>query len=319
MNGFVAIFKKVNGAAVLRQYAQSHVLLFALVQTALQGFSRTSLEIVRLSVNNRVLCRLRKKYRRFIAGWQAENGQPLPRQRSNKVWICWLQGMENAPDVVKRCYSSLQENLPDREIVLLTQENYRDYISFPTYIEEKIQAGLITRTHLTDLLRLELLICYGGTWIDSTVFCSGKNIPAYMLDSDLFLFQSLKPGRDGQATVISSWFITACTNHPILLLTRALLYEYWAHHKKMIDYFLFHDMFQLAIEAYPEEWEQVIPADNSMPHVLLLRLFCPFDVSVWETLVQRNCFHKLSYKFPKEMQTKRNTYYSYLMNIGLSQ
>ena len=45
MNGFVAIFKKVNGAAVLRQYAQSRVLFFALVQTALQGFSRTSLEI----------------------------------------------------------------------------------------------------------------------------------------------------------------------------------------------------------------------------------------------------------------------------------
>ncbi len=317
MNGFVAIFKKVNGAAVLRQYAQSRVLFFALVQTALQGLSRTSLEIVRLSVNNRVLRRLRKKYRRFIADWKAQNGETLPRQRSNKVWVCWLQGMENAPDVVKRCYRSLQENLPDREIVLLTQENYRDYVSFPAFIEEKIQAGLITRTHLTDLLRLELLIRYGGTWIDSTVFCSGKNIPEYMLDSDLFLFQTLKPGRDGQATVISSWFITACTNHPILLLTRALLYEYWAHHKKMVDYFLLHDMFQLAIEAYPEEWERVIPADNAMPHVLLLRLFSPFDEGVWEALVQRNCFHKLSYKFAEEMKTKPGTYYAHLMNNGL--
>lgn len=91
MNGFVAIFKKVNGAAVLRQYAQSRVLIFALVQTVLQGFSRTSLEIVRLSVNNRVLCRLRKKYRRFIVDWQAQNGELLPRKRSNKVWVCWLQ------------------------------------------------------------------------------------------------------------------------------------------------------------------------------------------------------------------------------------
>ena len=319
MKRFVAIFKKVNGAAVLRQYARAHVLLFALVQTALQGFSRTSLEIVRLSVNNRVLCRLRKKYRRFIAGWQAQNSQPLPRQRSNKVWVCWLQGMENAPDVVKRCYRSLRENLPDREIVLLTRENYKEYVAFPAFIEEKVQAGLITPTHFTDLLRLELLIRHGGTWVDSTVFCSGRNIPAYMLDSDLFLFQNLKPGRDGHATVISSWFITACTNHPILMLTRALLYEYWAHNKNMIDYFLLHDMFQLAIEACPEEWERVIPADNAMPHVLLLRLFSPFDADVWEALVQKSCFHKLSYKFPAEAKTKPGTYYAHLMGDGLPQ
>lgn len=43
-------------------------------------------------------------------------------------------------------------------------------MEFPKYIEEKWKRGVITHTHMTDLLRLELLIRYGGTWIDATVF-----------------------------------------------------------------------------------------------------------------------------------------------------
>ena len=39
--------------------------------------------------------------------------------------------------------------------------------------------------------------------------------------------------------------MTACTNHPILLLTRALLYRYWEKRNAMVDYFLIHDFFQL--------------------------------------------------------------------------
>ena len=315
MNAFFAIFKKVNGAAVLRQYAQAHVLFFALVQTALQGVSRTSLEIVRLSVQNRVLCRLRKQYRRFIADWQkapvdCPSSDPAPR----KVWVCWFQGMEHAPAIVQRCYRSLQENLPDREIVLLTQENYKEYVTFPDFIEEKIQAGAISKTHTSDLLRLELLVRYGGTWIDATVFCSGKSIPPYMLDSDLFLFQTLKPGKDGHAAVISNWFITARAQHPILMLTRALLYDYWANNKKLIDYFIFHDLFQLAIETYPQEWARVIPCDNATPHVLLLRLFSPFAADVWDALVHKTCFHKLSHKFSDDLKETAGTYYSHLIN-----
>ena len=308
MKEFIALFKKVGGADVLKQYLRAHVFLFAMVQTLLQGFSRKGLEIVRLAVNNKILGKLRKKYRRFIAEYKV-NSQPLPRTRSNKVWVCWFQGMENAPALVQRCYRSLQENLPDREIILLTEENYRDYVTFPSYMQDKIDSGIITKTHFSDLLRLELLISHGGTWIDATVFCTGNNIPAYMLDSDLFLFQNLKPGADGHCTLISSWFMTACTNHPILLLTRAFLYHYWKTHNSLVDYFLIHDFFQLAIEAYPEEWEAVIPFSNSTPHILLLRLFEEYNAPHYQSICAQTPFHKLSYKFTSEQAALPDTYY----------
>ena len=313
MNKFLKIFKKVGGKEILRQYWQAHVLFFALVQTVLQGFSKKGLEIVRLSVNNKILGKLRKKYRKTIAKFQAEY-TPQPRQHSNKVWVCWFQGIENAPALVQKCYQSLQENLTDREIVLLTADNYKDYVNFPDYIQRKADAGIIPPAQFSDLLRLELLIRHGGTWIDSTVFCSGSNIPAYMLDSKLFMFQTLKPGLDGHPTGVSNWFISAHTNDPLLLLTQTLLYEYWKKNDKMVDYFIFHDFFQIATEAYPSEWNQVIPFSNSIPHILLLRLFDSYNEDTWHAVKEMTPFHKLTYKFSENDAQLPNTYYAELFS-----
>lgn len=311
MNKFIAIFKKVGGWDVLRQYARAHVLLFALVQTVLNGFSKKSLEIVRLSVNNKILGKLRKKYRKTIEQFKARY-TPESQEKSNKVWVCWLQGMDNAPQLVQKCYASLCENLTDRQIIVLTEENYRDYVNFPNHIQKKIDSGIITKTHFSDLLRLELLLNYGGTWIDATVYCSGGKIPSYMMDSKLFTFQTLKPGLDGHPTCISSWFMTACTNHPILQLTRELLYTYWEKNTKMVDYFLIHDFFQLAIEAYPQQWNEVVPIPNSIPHILLLRLFEPYNQSLWNATKEMTPFHKLTYKFNDADAQLQETYYHQL-------
>lgn len=315
MKKFLALFKKVGGFSVLKQYLQARVFLFAIVQTLFLGFSKKSLEILRLAVSNKVLNKLRKKYRRFIDAYKATS-RPQIQTHSNKVWVCWFQGMEHAPALVQRCYRSLQENLSDREIILITQDNYRQYVTLPDYIEEKAAKGIIPKAQFSDLLRLELLIRHGGTWIDSTVFCSGSNIPKYMLNSDLFMFQTLKPGLDGHATSISNWFITACTEHPLLKLTQALLYEYWKKHNTMVDYFIFHLFFQLAIEAYPEEWNKVIPFSNATPHILLLRLFDTADKDTWQAIQEMTPFHKLSYKFTDTQTQEKGTYFQMLMERG---
>ena len=312
MKQFKQLFQKAGGKEILTQYRRSHVLLFALVQTVLLGFDKKSLEQVRLAVNHRILRKLRRRYRRLIRA-QVAAQTTLPRTRCNKVWVCWLQGMETAPELVKTCYRSLQQHLHGREIVLLTEQNYREFVTFPAHIEQKIASGAISRTHFSDLLRVELLCTYGGTWIDATVFCSGKNIPDYMLDSELFFFQNLKPGLDGHATCLSSWLMTACAHHPILELTRALLWEYWRTNKQLMHYFLLHFLFQLAIEAYPAEWSKVIPCSNAIPHILLLRLFEPYDQTLWDAVKEMTPFHKLTYKFDPQQAQLDDTYYTVIL------
>lgn len=312
---FTELFKKVNGLNVLKQYARAHVLLFALIQTLLNGFSKKSLEIVRLSVNNKILNKLRKKYKHFINEYlEHHKNDDLIQKQSNKVWVCWFQGIENAPMLVQKCYESLNINLVDREIILLTESNYKNYVSFPYYIQNKIDKQIIKGAHLSDLIRLELLIKYGGTWVDSTVFVSDNQYPNYFFDSDFFVFQCLKPGADGKATNISNWFITASSNNKILRLTQALLYEYWKNNNNLIDYFIFHYFFQLAIEVYPEEWEKVIPFSNSTPHILLLRLFKQYDEKKWDSIKTQTSIHKLSYKFSNDDFEKKGTYYDVIIN-----
>lgn len=319
MRRFLLLFQKVGGKEILRQYRQGHNLIFALFLSTILGFDRKSLEILRLAVNNRLLKKLRKQYKHFLEEWKIKNHAPtiiggLNASPRRKVWVCWFQGIDQAPDVVKRCYESINQNITDREVVLITEDNYEQFVQFPDYIQEKIRRGIIPKAHMSDLLRLELLTRYGGTWIDATVYCSGK-CPACMLDSELFLFQNLKPGLDGHVTSISNWFITSESGNKILELTLTLLYDYWAKHDRLVDYFIFHDFFQLAVETYPEEWGKVVPFSNSLPHILLLRLFEPYDKKVWTAVKEQTPFHKLSYKFTEEQAQKEGTYYKEVLGL----
>lgn len=308
MKKFIKLFNKVGGKEILKQYCRAHVLFFSVIITMLVGFSKKSLEIVRLAVSNKILNKLRKKYKKFITDYMKQSKEIVQKEEKRRVWVCWFQGMESAPLLVKKCYESLHKNITDREIVLITNDNYSEYVQFPEYIQEKIDKGIIPPAHKSDLLRLELLYRYGGTWIDATVLCTGK-CPEYMLDSELFLFQDLKPGLDGHCTSISNWFMTAKAGNKLIDLTLALLYEYWRKNNKLIDYFIFHYFFQLVIENYAEEWNKVVPFSNATPHILLLRMFGKYDENMWDSICNQTPIHKLSYKFTKEDELLEDTYY----------
>lgn len=317
MEQFRQIFKKVDGIEIIRQYLKSHVILLAFFEIILLGFSKKSLEIVRLATTQKKMIKIRRKYRNVVEDFKKERKTRMYEESliDRKIWVCWFQGLENAPPIVKRCVTSLKDNICKREIVIITKENYSKYVKIPDYIIYKHKKGIIGRTHFSDILRLELLIKYGGTWIDSTVLATTKNIPQFMLDDDLFIFRTLKPGLDGHAIRISNWFITSKPHNEILELTLHLLYLYWEKNNSLIDYYIFHMFFELAIEAYPEQWKKVVPMSNEISHVLLLRLFEEYDAKIFDNIVNQVCFHKLTYKISNENINKKNTYYHYLMKI----
>ena len=304
-------FKKQGGIKLLKQYWQGGALFTGIGQFLLLGKSRTALEILRLSTTLKTKQKLEKKYK-----WKLEEFDKSYTEKehesSDTIWICWFQGMDNAPDLVKKCYQSVVKNNPDKKVIVITEKNISDYVTFPEYIVTKWKQGVITHTHMTDLLRLELLITYGGLWLDATVLCTGT-APEYFFDSDLFFFQTLKPGRDGHASYISSWLMEAKTNNKILMATRELCYEYWKTNNTMWDYFLLHDFMSIVLEKYEEDWKKIIPRDNATPHILLLRLFDQYDEKMWATIKSQTQFHKLTYKFSEEKQKEQGTYYRVLL------
>ena len=295
---------------MLKRYWHGGSLFTAVGEFLLLGKSRTALEILRLSTTLKTKQKLERKYKNKLDEFD-KMWKDMEHQQSNIIWICWFQGLENAPELVKRCYDSIVDNLINHEVILITSENMNNYVQFPDYIVTKWNEGKITHTHMTDLLRLELLIKYGGVWVDATVFCSEKEnkIPNYFFESDLFFFQCLKPGRDGHSHINSSWYICAKTNNKLLMACRYLCYEYWKHNNTLIDYFLLHDFMAICLEYYKEMWNSIIPRDNATPHILLLRLFEQYDEKMWESIKEQSCFHKLSYKFKTEQVEKEGTYY----------
>ncbi|WP_222864769.1 capsular polysaccharide synthesis protein, partial [Serratia marcescens] len=95
------------------------------------------------------------------------------------VWVCWFQGIEQAPALVKRCIDSIEKNVGDAKVVVLNDDNIKDFITLPDYIIEKYQKGMITKAHYSDIVRCSLLSKYGGIWMDATVYLT-KTVPQHL-------------------------------------------------------------------------------------------------------------------------------------------
>ncbi len=227
---------------------------------------------------------------------------------SNKIWWCWLQGEEKAPELCKACLNSLRKNLPEHEIIVITDENYSDYVELPDYIIEKYKKGIITRTHFSDILRLQLLVTHGGTWIDSSVLCTGFSKEFY--DKPLFAFSNFL--KDDKAIVLSNWFITSESNNPIVSLTRDLVFEYWKKNDILINYYFFHIFFTLATEKYEKEWQEVHRFSNVPPHILQFEITDEYSKERWNEICNMSSIHKLTQKadFSKK---HGNSFYDYII------
>lgn len=312
MLNYKQLFEKAGGNEILKQYLRTGMWWRGPLQLMAAGMSVKGLEIFRHTANLHVYLYIKKRYRKELDSIDSQKFEGK-RESSNKVWVCWFQGMDQAPLLVRRCYEYMKRNLKNGEVVLITNENIGNYVQFPDFIMRKYHRGAITCTHLTDLLRLELLTRYGGTWIDSTVLCTGE-LPDYVTRPDLFFFRTLKPGLDGHAISLSSWFMSAKSNSRLLVAVRELMYNYWRNNDRLIDYFLIHIFLQMAMEKYPEEIAAMPKHCNSIPHILQLQLFEPYNEFLFHDICAQTPIHKLSYKFNKEDMERKGTYFDVIIN-----
>lgn len=263
----------------------------------------------------KVESKLRKKYTPVLMQKEKDySSESVKRDEVRRIWFCWLQGMENAPELVNVCYESLCKNIKDREIVVLTNENLSQYVHLPGYIERKHEKGIIPDAAFTDMLRLELLCKYGGTWIDATVLCTGSEGINELLDADLFVFQQTQKDNT-HFTGMSSWMMSSAANNSFLMVVRDLLYEYWREKNCVVDYFLIHLFFCMMAERHPEVVEEMARKGNRIPHYLQRRLADPYDKNWMEELKKHSKFHKLTYRISDKAKRK-GTFYDVVIHHG---
>lgn len=232
------------------------------------------------------------------------------------VWFCWLQGIENAPIIVQKCYASLQKYCANRPIHLITNENMNDFIILPNHVIQKYQVGIISNTHFSDILRLALLVKHGGIWIDSTVLLTDK-LPANISDEPLFFFSpSVLKSDVPLPHAGSSWLLCGYKEHPLWQRQLKLLYDYWERENSLENYFLFHIFLYLLVTYNPQAKKYFIEMPhfcNSNPHLMQVYFNIPFSKNLWKNLLTESSIHKLTYKH-KDPTPNEHTIWSYLIN-----
>lgn len=217
-----------------------------------------------------------------------------------RIWTMWNQGMEEAPDIVKMCYKSMQKYKPeDAELIVITDDNYQEYVSIPDYIIEKYKKGIITRTHFSDILRVELLRKYGGLWLDATVLVT-QPIEWGIIDTPFYSISGhgldLLPFSENKWALFT---LGSYSNSIVLESLHELLFSYWKDHSQMIDYYLIDYCLGVAARQNTEVRQYIDSNPINNIHVFelssILEKDCK-DGKLESVLSYENPFYKLTYK-----------------------
>ena len=268
---------------------------------------------------------------------QNQNNDSFPKT----IWFLWFQGLPNAPLVVKKCYASWLAHNPGWNIILLDEHNIKEYLAPP------MPQG--TRQVVADRLRINLLVKYGGVWVDATCYCTrplDSWLNEYMAQG-FFAFN--RPGPD---RMLSNWFMAAAKNTYITVAFQKAFTAYWENNPgtrlidgsrwdflnkylqrrgtgawfgffatkvlKVYPYFVFHYLFKklyLADAGFKSRWDAVPKISADIPHSLQTEgLFKPLSKQIKQKIDDKTspCY-KLTWKYdPAEL--KEGTVMSYLLN-----
>ena len=246
---------------------------------------------------------------------QQYNNKDVQTNQHKIIWICWFQGLEQAPEIVKESVESVKTHCKECEVIILTHENLHKYANIPDYIQEKYDNGIMPVAHYSDVLRLILLTQHGGVWIDATVLLTEK-IPTGILESEFFCYRATMTALS--KIKASSWFIVSKPNNLILCHVRDMLFAYWKKENSLVNYYVFHLCFAIVINKNAEcrkIWSKVPSYANYKNHLLQSELLKPFNREIFENICKETTVHKLTYKLQfSENKEIEGSFYDFLIN-----
>lgn len=242
-----------------------------------------------------------------------EFNKPISEKEGKRAWTCWWQGEDHAPEIVKACWKSQKRYLPDGvEHIILSKENYKDYITLPSYIMEKVQNGDITLATLSDIIRASLLYKYGGFWMDSTLFLL-KPLEEEILDFSIYT-RNLPETQYCTKVMWADWFLYAKPGNQLFQFLMEGFFFYFSLYEKIPYYFMVDYIIAIACNNFPDVEAQLkkIPFNNEKAMELGKHLTEIYDEVKFKDYIQGTAIQKLTYK----VDYKENTILEYLLNLG---
>lgn len=249
-------------------------------------------------LNNYKLDKLDQEFSEFIM-------QEAERWRENKlescvnktVWTFWYQGNHSEIPMVNMCLNSVRNNVPEgSRMIVLTKENLPEYLVLPDYITQKVSEGVISLTHLSDIIRVSLLSKWGGCWLDATVFAL-RPFP-YVFEGD---FWTTKRTANNVYISKGRWtgFSMSGKSHCILFdLMTKLFYEYWKRYDVLIDFFLIDLFLELLYRKVPEVRSLIdkVQPNNIGVHELWARISLIYNEQDFDSFTRNADLYKLSWR-----------------------
>lgn len=265
-----------------------------------------------------VLEYLNNEFHVFLSNYSGKYIQEKINSSSNKIFAMWIQGVENAPLIVKKTIES-QKKYAEKygyEYILLDKDNIFNYVQLPEIIIEKYQKGIIDFIKFSDIVRVSLLAKYGGVWLDSTIYIESKEKLEYF-DNDFFTIRMKNNDKLPKFVPQGRWtgFCLSGKQKNILFeFLRDFQIEYFSKFDVAIDYFLIDYLIEIAYEKFETVKEQMDlnPLSNPELFFLATNISKEYDDDEWKNIIQKTSLFKCTYKGIINMN--EGTYFDKVIN-----
>lgn len=229
-----------------------------------------------------------------------------------KIWIMWWQGEDTAPTLVRKCLESIRANANGAQVIVITEDNYRNYIELPSYIIEKHRKGYISMAQLSDIMRVYLISRHGGLWLDATIYCS-QPIPEEIFKLPFYTYHThTKKTPFVQNNMIHCFIMGGIPDSKLLVYVKEMLSDYWRKHDVIVDYYLLDYTIMLAYWTYDDIRSMIdaLPYTSEALYDLVEILDKPYDKEETDRILSSTLFSKLRWdkKFRTEEEGKKTTY-----------
>ena len=274
---------------------------------------------------NRLISEYAYRYVEKIAKPVAKQYQghvsPGEKPLCGNIWTCWWQGIENAPLMVQNCVRSMEEHSGKHKVVIITKDNYKDYVQVPDFIMEQVLDGRIPYVKLSNYLRMCLLEKYGGLWLDSTIFCS-EDIPDEWFDLPWYTAKSPYNGK-AHAPGKGLWVcnqIGGWKGNSLFSYMRKSLEAYWSKTSKSVDYFFLDYILICGMNTLPElkQMQEDVPENCVHRDSLKDAMMKGMPASEWGNVIYEDtCAYKLNWKLDYETEAGGSeTIYAFFLRRG---
>lgn len=220
-----------------------------------------------------------------------------------RLWILWLQGVENAPPLVQKCIARWHELHPDWDVRVLDAATLQNFVDLDAYVDLKRQA--VTAASLSDIARIALLHEYGGVWADATVYCNQRLDDWLPTASSSGFFAFANDSKPKKA--LRSWFLAARPDHPLITQWATRVRDYWKEREKADNYFWFHNLFGELLQDNQDLqklWNRVPRLHTTNPRAIQfdIGMYEPFD-TVKDDIDWTEPMFKLTHRVDMERAT----------------